>query len=278
MAKKLNEKTGLSVLMSVYQKDKPQWLDEAIASIVNQTKRPDEIVLVQDGPLTSQLGAVVNQWVEKYPDLFKIVPLEKNNGLGPALMAGMENCSCEIVARMDADDLSTSDRFEKQFSFLARYPEIDLVSSRAGQFDTNPDQIIFERGAPSEHREIARMARFRNPIEHGTVMYRREKVLAAGGYHNIKGFEDYHLWVRMLLNGAQMACIPEVLYKFRREDMYLRRGGLRMVSTVGRLQREFLKMGFISHLQFFSNITVRTIAYLLPVRFVGIIRTKLLKL
>lgn len=277
MQKKHDKKTGLTVLMSIYQKDEPQWLEEAIASIINQTRQPDEIVLVKDGPLTSQMDSVIEKWTKKYSHLFKIVALKKNSGLGLALTAGLEKCSFEIVARMDADDISMPDRFQKQCDFLSDHPDISMVCSRAGQFETGSDEIMFSRGAPTEHKKIVRLARFRNPIDHGTVMYRRSEVLEVGGYCNMKSFEDYHLWGRMIANGSQIACIPEVLYKFRRSrDMLSRRRGLCYLQRWMTLQKEFLKIGFVSLPIFIVNIIIRTTWHLMPL---GLLRRtrKLLK-
>lgn len=258
-------KSGLAVLMSVYYKDEPVWLDKAISSIIDQTRRPDEIVLVKDGALTQPLDSVIKKWTEKCGDLIKVVPLERNSGLGPALMAGIEEVSYKIIARMDSDDISVPERFQKQFDFLAGNQDIDLVCSWAGQFKKKPDELIFCRKCPVEYDQIVRLAKFRNPIDHGTVMFRVSKVLTVGGYCDVKGFEDYHLWVRMMMNSSHMACIPEVLYKFRRgPEMLNRRRGLGYLRRWITLEKEFLNMGFVSLPIFLANVIMRSVVYLVP--------------
>lgn len=255
-----------SVLMSVYHSDVPEQLDAAISSVVNQTWPPDEIVLVEDGPITESLASVVNKWTDKFPELFRIVALPTNVGLGAALKAGMERCSHEIIARMDADDISMPNRFEEQFSFLNDHPEIDVVGSWVKVFDGDPNKILFETHKPTTHEEISELAKFRSPVMHGGCMYRRSGVWSAGGYSgDYLGMEDYHLWVRMLLNGSRMANIPKFLYKNRRNTMLgKRRRGLYRVRVQISLQREFLRIGFISRSRFAYNIILRTIVSILP--------------
>lgn len=258
-------KNGLAVLMSVYYKDEPIRLDKAISSIINQTRRPDEIVLVKDGDLKQSLDAVIKKWTEKYADLFIVVPLERNSGLGPALMAGIEKVSYELVARMDADDISRRDRFEKQYDFLTTNKHVDLVGTWIGHFIDKPEDIIFCRKPPTKHHQINRLAKFRNPIEHGSVMFRSSKVIAAGGYSDIKLYEDYHLWAKMLLKGNKMANIPEVLYLFRRNTQMLhRRRGFAYLKKWITVQKIFLEMGFIGLPIFVINIITRAIIYILP--------------
>jgi glycosyltransferase involved in cell wall biosynthesis len=267
--------TEFSVLMSIYHGDIPQQLDTAISSIVNQTLLPSEIVLVKDGPLYDRLDAVIEKWERSNPSLFVIVPLEKNVGLGPALNAGLDKCSYDIVARMDADDISVSNRFEEQLSFLTAHPDIDVVSCFMQVFDRDPNKILFEQHELTTHEEISRIAKFRSPIAHGTVMYRRSAVVSAGGYGDWRGVEDYHLWVRMLRNGSRMASIPKVLYKNRRStNLGKRRRGFSRVIMQLSLQREFLRLGFISFPRFSCNVILRTIISILPYRIIQYARFK----
>jgi glycosyltransferase involved in cell wall biosynthesis len=185
-----DESVKLSVLMPVYYADVPDQLDTAIRSVIDQTLPPDEIVIVKDGPLGAKLDAVIEKWTGKHPGLFLIISLDKNQGLGPALQAGIEKCSNEIVARMDADDISCSDRFEKLLLFLSKNPEITLVSSWMGCFENNPDNVLFVRRAPTTHEKIRKLAGFRNPINHAPSVFRRSAVLGVGGYKHRPGFED----------------------------------------------------------------------------------------
>jgi len=265
--------------MSIYSGDNPEYLDMAVESIVNQTKPPDEIILVKDGPLTKELFQVIQRWQEKLGGLFKVVPLPENGGLGVALQEGLRACSYGIVARMDADDISCPERLEKQLRFLQDNPDIAVVSSWMGCFEDNPDEIIFVRQMPQTHEDISRIARFRNPVFHAPAMFRRSEVEAVGGYSQLERNQDYHLWARMLLNGSKITCISEPLYKVRcNSNFFKRRAGFRHMISMIKLQKEFLKMGFISFPQFLFNISTRIPTCILPARVTRFLRTRLLKL
>jgi len=269
----------LSVLMSICSRDNAGYLDVAIESIVNQTKSADEIVITQDGHLTQELSRTVRQWQQKHPGLLKIVSLPENSGLGVALQQGLNACSYSIIARMDADDISCPERFEKQLQFLQDNPGIAVVSSWMACFEDDPDKIIFIRKMPQKHEHIKKIARSRNPVLHPPVMFRRFEVEAVGGYTDLRRNQDYHLWVRMLLKGSKITCIPEPLYKFRCDGNFLkRRTDLKHAISMITLQKEFVKIGFISYPRYPFNIGVRISVCILPVPVTRFIRKKLLKL
>lgn len=269
-------KEKFSVLMSVYYKAVPEELDAAVASVINQILPPDEIVIVKDGPLTEELDSAIDSWDKKYSGLFRIVTLPKNSGLGKALKKGVEACSYEMIARMDSDDISMPTRFQEQLDFMKKNPEVGVVSSWLGTFQNDPNDIIFIRGGPTSHKDISKLARSRFPMNHPASMLRRSIILSAGNYCHWPGLEDYYLWAQMLLNGTKMASIPKVLYKLRWDkNLVKRRSGFRRVLRQIRLQREFLKIGFISRTQFVRNVVIRTIASILPVAFMQRVRMKL---
>lgn len=269
----------LSVLMSICSRDGAGYLDAAIESIVNQTKPADEIVIVKDGTLTNELSCLIEQWQQKHPGLLKIVSLPENSGLGVALQQGLKTCSYNIITRMDADDISCPERFEKQLQFLQDNPGIAVVSSWMACFEDDPNDILFIRRMPQKYENIRRVAKYRNPILGASVMFRRSEVEAVGGYTDLRRNQDYHLWVRMLLKGSKITCIPEPLYKVRCDRNFLkRRTELKHAISMIKLQKEFVKMGFISYPQYLFNIGVRISACILPVPVTRFIRTKLLKL
>jgi glycosyltransferase involved in cell wall biosynthesis len=255
-----------SVVMSVYSQDVPEYLEAAIASILNQTLPPSEVILVEDGPIPEPLSLVVSKWVAGCPRLFRVVSLPKNLGLGGALGIGLQECSHEIVARMDADDISIPQRFEKQYGFLVNHPEIDAISSWTGFFLDWPENIVQIERKPETHEDLRNLALFRTPLPHAPVMYRRSSVLRAGNYSAAwSGVEDYHLWVRMLLSGCKFHCLQEVLYKVRiSKAFFRRRKGLRRAVLQVRLQNEFRKMGFISEGCFLRNCAARILLCTLP--------------
>ncbi len=265
-----------SVLMSVYQKDRPEYFRDAMESTLNQTVKPDEIVLVKDGPVGSELDGIINEYQKQLDSFLKIISLKENKGLGTALAEGIKSCTFDIVARMDADDINSPERFEKQLRFLANNPNIDVVSCFAAAFEQNPEKALFVRRGPLLHKEIAKQSRFRFCMNHPAAMFRKNAILAAGNYIPFAGLEDYHLWARMILNGSEMATIGQVLYYHRWEKQLLkRRSGLKRAVLQIKLQKEFLKAGFINKPQFLRNVLIRTTAAILPLGLIKQLRIAL---
>jgi len=256
-----------SVLMAVYWRESPVFLDEALQSIYTQTWPPREIVLVKDGPLTAELEATIAAHVRAARSRFVVVVLERNQGLGTALQTGLMNCSCLIVARMDADDIAIPSRCEKQLRFLDEHSEVDAVGSWIAEFEADEKEIQAYRLVPAEPRDVARFARKRNPFNHMTVMMRKSAALQAGGYRPFTGFEDYYLWVRMLLNGSKLANLPECLVNVRAGLAQIeRRGGWNYARAEINFQCELRRLRFTGSLQFFVNCLLRAGVRIVPVQ------------
>jgi len=254
-----------SVLMSIYCKESPEFFDIAMTSITfDQNLKPNEIVLVKDGPLTTDLDEVINKWSCNFPEL-KVISLDQNVGLGDALKIGLDNCSNDLVARMDTDDISHPDRFKIQVQYMKENLDCDIVGSFVTEFDDDPDVIVSSRLAPVEHKEIVKSAQTRSPFSHPSVMYRKYSVIKVGNYKKFHGFEDYYLWVRMIMNGACCFNIDKPLVNMRAGYALLsRRGGIGYAINEIKLQYKFLKMGFISNFIFVKNILIRIPVRLLP--------------
>jgi len=252
--------------MSIYYKEDPVFFELAMQSIWDdQTLKPDEIVLVIDGPLNTAMASVIKKWLDKLGDVFKVVTLPENVGLGAALNEGLKYCSFEFVARMDTDDISHPNRFERQINFLESHPDIDIVGSSIGEFENNHTNIYAYRELPCTHNEIVKFAKKRNPLNHMTVIFRKSAVLSAGNYSNFRFAQDYHLWVRMIQNGARFANLPEALVSVRAgRAMTNRRGGASYALTEYKLQKEFLRMGFLNYGEFLRNISIRFFARIVP--------------
>jgi len=261
-----------SVLMSIYHKEKADYFNRAMLSIWDeQTIKPNKIVLVQDGKLTEELYEVIRKWQEKLGDCFKTIPLEKNVGLGDALNIGLENCSYEMIARMDTDDISLPQRFEKQLETF-KGNDIDVSSSWVSEFDSNENEIESLRKLPEHHDEIVTFAKKRNAINHPAVMYKKEAVLNAGGYKKMMWFEDYYLWIRMMLNNAKFYNIQEPLVNMRAGYGQLeRRSGLKYAIEEFKFLKTIKELGFLTTSQFIKNSTIRFMARVVPKNLVKMI-------
>lgn len=271
-------KPRFSVLLAIYEKEYPEYCYLALESIVNQTVIPDEVVLVKDGPLTMELENVIEKYKHLYPDKFKVIALDKNQGLGKALQIGVVHCSYDIIARMDSDDIAVSDRFEKQLRVLTDNLDIDIVGSFIDEFDGEITNIISTRKVPLFTTEIYKGAKRKNPFNHMTVMFRKQAVLAAGNYQPFLWFEDYFLWVRMIINHAKMLNIPQSLvYARTGKQMLERRGGIKYLSSELKLQKEFRRIRFISLFDVGLNIFMRAVVRLLPNKIRGYIYISLLR-
>lgn len=213
-----------SVLMSVYFKENPDFFKKSIESMLNQTLKPDEIVIVKDGQLTKELEDVINHYVILEPEIFTIVALKRNIGLGLALNEGLKKCRNELVARMDTDDISLEERCELQIEQFKKDRGLSIVGTVTNEFYDNPENIITSRVVPTKHKDILKFSRRRSPFNHPTVMYKKSQVLKYGGYRDIKRKEDIDLFGRMLSNGCKAMNINRPLLLFRsNKDNFKRR-------------------------------------------------------
>ena len=254
--------TQFSVLMSVYYKEQAEYLDKALDSVlINQTYKPTELVLVADGQLTTELYDVIDKYKELFHDL-KIVQLPQNVGLGKALNEGLKHCSYEWVARMDSDDISMPDRFERQFEYVKLHPEIDVLGTALSEFENNPSQITSIKKCPAV---VDSYIKFRSPLNHPTIIYKKSAVVSSGGYIHCPFMEDYHLWIRMYAAGYQLTSLQESLYLFKMDsDTFQRRGGKQYVKSEYQIQRLLLSNKIISYTRFIFNVAVRCSARIVP--------------
>lgn len=264
-----------SVLMSVYYKEKPENLETAINSILNQTVVTDDFVLVCDGPLTDDLDKVIEKVKKQHNDVFNVIRLEKNSGLGNALNVGLKHCKNEIVARMDSDDISLPDRCEKQLNVFAKYPDISICSGIVNEFTDSPEKTDSQRVPPETSDEIYEFAKKRNPFNHPCVMYKKSDVQNSGSYQDFFLLEDYYLWLRMLLKGYSGYNIQETLLYMRAgSEMYRRRSGLKYAFSQAKLFKFMKDNRFISKLDFIVSVFSRFVASIVP----NSIRKKVFKL
>jgi len=259
-----NGKMPYSVLMSLYIKEKPAYFQEALESMLNQTVKPDQIVIVQDGPLTERLDQVLASYCEQYPDLILSVPLDENRGLGIALQIGMAVCKNELIARMDTDDIAEPDRCERQLEVFASNPGVGLVGGQIMEFIEAPEKPVAKRVVPESDTEIRGFIRRRNPFNHMTVMFKKSEVERAGGYMDWFWGEDYFLWLRMHKAGCEFYNLPHVLVRARiGADMYRRRGGLKYFKSQAKLMWFARSQGIIGPVQFYMNLFERLVVTVL---------------
>ena len=258
-----------SVLMSVYENDKPTFLSQAIQSMVDQTVAFHDMVLVCDGPIPESLNAEIAYWETVLGARLNVVRLAKNGGLGKALQEGLRYCVCEVVARMDSDDISRPDRCEKLLVAM-QDGKLDLVGGAIEEFIEVPGDSGSVRALPLAYDGIVKYSKTRNPFNHVSVMFHKEIVEAVGGYKPFHLMEDYYLWVRMLMGECRVANIPDVVVDVRVGDgMFERRSNREYLVDQRAFFGQLLKMGYISRGQYAKTMAARTVVTYLPAKSVA---------
>lgn len=256
-----------SVLMSLYVKEKPEYLPLAIDSMLNQTIKPDEIIIVEDGPLNEELYSIVHDYKDKFPELFTIVVNEKNIGLGLALNEGLKVARNELVARMDTDDISKPNRCEKQLMIFEDNPDLSIVGSWVDEFYSNPEEVISTRAVPESSEEIYNFAKKRSAFNHPVVMYRKSRVLDNNGYSDLRRNQDVDMFGRMLFNGCKAYNIQESLLWFRSNlDLAKRRKSWDNTKSYISTIKKFWKMGYSSFGNYVTVAIAQTIMFLMPAK------------
>lgn len=247
-----------SVLMSVYCNEKAVYLEKAVLSMLNQTVRPSDFVLVCDGPLTKELDEVIHKLEEQFGTILQIMRLPENKGLGIALQEGLKKCKYELVARMDSDDIAEKDRMETQLKVFELNPDVSVVGGQILEFNGDEKHITGCRYVPLNSDEIKKRAIKRNPMNHMTVTFKKSHVQNVGSYIDFDKFEDYYLWVRMLSKGYKFMNVDTVCVRARiDENMYKRRAGIMYFKQTVKLQKELLNRGFINKIYFLNNVIIR---------------------
>ena len=253
-----------SVLMSVYCKEKPNFLAQALDSMFTQSVVPDEVVIVEDGPLTEEVYSVLNKYSEMYSGRFIRVVNETNLGLGKALNRGLEVCKNELIARMDTDDISNLERCEKQLRLFCENTDLDVIGTDIAEFIDNPQTVCSVREVPSLHEEICEFLQKRCPFNHMTVMFKKSSVIKSGGYLEWHFNEDYYLWIRMFLANHRFANIKENLVSARvGKDMFARRGGYKYYKSEKNLFKYMYKHKIISYFAYQKAKFIRFIVQVL---------------
>lgn len=267
-----------SVLMSVYYKEKTEYLKLSIESMLNQTVKPDEIIIVKDGKLTEELDNVIEKYEKEYKGLFNVISLEKNVGLGLALNEGIKASKNELIARMDTDDIAKPNRCEKQLEAFRRNNKLSICGTNIDEFSKDVENIIGHREVPQNNKDIYKFSKRRSAFNHPTVMYKKSIVLKFGGYNNLRRNQDVDLFGRMIFGGCEAYNIQESLLWFRADnDLAKRRKSLENSRSYIKTIKNFWKMGFSSFTDYLTVLIGQTIMLICPVKVQKILYKKFLR-
>ena len=267
-----------SFLMSVYYKEKPEYLTLSIESMLKQTVKADEIIIVEDGKLTKELENVIEEYKKNNSEIFTVVKLKNNLGLGLALNEGIKISRNELIARMDSDDISKKDRCEKQLNIFKEKANLSICGTNIDEFSVNVDNIIGQRIVPEKNEEIYEFSKKRSAFNHPTVMYKKKDVLKQGGYSNLRRNQDVDLFGRMMFAGCEAYNIQESLLWFRADnDLAKRRKSLENSKSYIKTIKNFWKMGFSSFTDYLTVLIGQTIMLICPVKVQKILYKKFLR-
>lgn len=257
-----------SVLMSVYDQELPENLNQSLESMLKQTYPPSDFVLVCDGKLTNALDVIVKSFQNEYKGIFRIVRIDENVGAGMAVNKGIKACRYEYIVRMDSDDVSLPGRCLKEMVLFAVEPKLDIVGSYVEEFDDLTDKTLALKKVPLMHKDILSYSKRRNPFNRQTVAFRKSKALEVGGYSDLKLCEDYDFAVRMLAGGAVGQNIPEVLVRYRvSESTPEIRRSWRLTKGFIKVRWKLFTEGYIGFRDFFPPCFLQLILFVLPMRF-----------
>lgn len=256
---------NFSVLISIYAKESSRYFQECLESIYSSTIIPGEVVIVHDGPVKQDMLALIESFDFKGSSLIE-VKLSRNRGLGVALAEGVVKCSFDIIFRMDADDICRPNRFEDSLLAFEKYPKINLLGGYISEFQQSPSNgQTYLRTVPTTWSDIKSQVFVKNPFNHMTVAFRRDAVMCAGNYEPMSGYEDYLLWIKMVLKNEALN-IPKIFVDARAgSELIARRRGVNMFLSECRFQLYLLKNNYISEIIFIRNIFLRGIPRLMPI-------------
>lgn len=267
-----------SVLITVYKSDNPDYFKLSLESMLKQTKPTNDLVIVKDGYVTKELQAIIDYYVAIYPGIISQVQLKKNLGLGLALNEGLKVCKNELIARMDADDISNLERCEKQVAMFELYPNLDIVGCPVKEFIGDPTNIVGKRDVPLDNESIYKYCKRRDPFNHPTVIYKKSKVLAYGPYGDYRKNQDTDLWIKLLSSGCKCANHPDYLLMFRFDERtYIRRKSWINTKLLIKIRWNAYKSRFCSVIDFSFVVAAQICIYILPEKFQRFVYTKLLR-
>lgn len=254
-----------SVLMTMYKKDNPAHARLAIDSMLNQTVKTNDFVLVCDGPLTKELDELIDVYQKNNAGIFNVVRFEENKGLGAALRYGVNICKNDLIARMDDDDIAKLNRCEIELKVFEEHPEVSIVGAYMNEFEENPNEVLRVKTVPVEQADILRFAKRRNPFNHSTVMFKKQDIIMVGNYSEMRTNQDVDLWVRALNKGLIGINVSESLVDFRFDsNTYQRRKDWKNVKLLIEVWSEFYKSGYCRLKDLLYVVVVQLVMFVFP--------------
>ncbi|MEZ8292152.1 glycosyltransferase [Vibrio sp. 10N.222.49.A3] len=256
-----------SVLCSLYFKEEPAYLEQCFESLAWQTLEANEVVVVHDGPLTDALYETLDKWKKKLP--IKEVILPRNVGLGDALNAGLKECSHDLIARVDTDDINHLDRFEKQVAYMDLNIKVAALSCNINEFETDHKLPSRIRAVPKSENIKAYSLR-RNPINHMAVIFRKKAIIDVGSYKHLYFMEDYYLWLRLQAKGYLLANQNTILVSARvGNGMLERRSGFKYAKSEIKIMQEVYKLKLTRNPLVLVYFSLRALLRLLPSKYLS---------
>lgn len=254
-----------SVLLPVYYKDNVYYLKEAIDSIINQSVKPNEILVLVDGKIGDNIDRLLKEYKVLYSSIFNIKYFDENRGLGKVLEEGVLSAKYDLIARMDADDIALPYRFEKQINAFESDDDLVLLGGNIQEFSYDFKEKLKERNVPQSYIDIKKYSKLRNPFNHMSVMFKKDVIIEIGNYQHMPLFEDYYLWARVIKSGYQVGNVKDTLLNVRAGDeMLAKRSGFSYLKKEISFQKSLYKIKYITLLEFVRNIIIRGLPRLLP--------------
>lgn len=279
MLSKNNNLMKYSVVMAIYKNDRPEWLLQAINSLLSQTIKSNDIIFVRDGHISKKLEKILISFEELHKEI-TVIRLDRNVGAGLARNEGVSRAKNELVAIMDADDISLSSRFELQLAEFNSNAETILVGGQISEFEKTPDNVVGYRKVPTEFNAIKKFARYRSPINHVTIMFKKSIFLSIGGYPKMSRAEDYYMISALLANGYIITNLNSTIVNCRINSDNIRRRKSWLNVRENIISRwKIYRLGAISFLNFLISSMAQLILFVMPVTllrifFIGVMRTR----
>lgn len=213
----------ISVIMSTYKEDE-RLLRESIESILNQTYRDFEYIIILDYPDNVVHKSVIEEYALK-DDRIHFYVNEKNMGLTDSLNRGLSLCHGEYIARMDADDISLPDRLERQMEYLEKN-HYDLIGGITEMINENGSLLYSIKSVPTDPKKINKALRYSQCIAHPTWLGKKEVFEKNAGYRHMPLCEDYDFTLRAVLNGFVISNLNEAVLKYRMTSNSISRSNL----------------------------------------------------